>query len=128
VAVCRRLPAAAHLPAVAEVLARLLLDEADTAVCQEAADALLRRRDVHGLRLVLAGLAAAQVPWCPEPTIADRLYGAVAGGAWWMSDQGQLEFLDQLEQLLQDPNESVRRQARELLSERRDAAQVQDRA
>jgi hypothetical protein len=84
----RRLAAAADIPAVTEVLERLLLDDADTAVCQETADALLRRRDVHGLRLVLAALAAANRPSFPEPTIADHLYGAVASDPRWLTEQG----------------------------------------
>ncbi|CAL9619225.1 hypothetical protein SUDANB99_05780 [Streptomyces sp. enrichment culture] len=55
----RRLAVAAREPGVAPVLHRLLLDDQDTAVTQETAEALLERWDVHGLRLVLAALAVA---------------------------------------------------------------------
>jgi hypothetical protein len=119
----RRLAAAALVPAVADTLERLLLDEADTAVCQETADALLRRNDVPGLRLVLAALAAAEEHSRPEPTIADHLYGAVMGDPRWLSERGQQELIGQLEELLHDPSEAVRKQARRLRSEHRAARQ-----
>jgi hypothetical protein len=121
VAAGRCLAAAAHVRSVAEVIAGLLLDDGDTAVCQETGEALLRRRYVDGLRLVLAGLAAALMPGCPESTIAGHLYGAAAGDPRWLSDQGRQEFIEQLEQLLHDPDASVRQQARRLLPEHRDA-------
>jgi hypothetical protein len=122
VAAGRCLAAAALAPAVAETLERLLLD-ADTAVCQETADALLRRNDVPGLRLVLVALAAAAEPSCPEPTIADHLYGAVMGDPRWLSEQGQQELIGQFEELLHDPSEAVREQARRLHPEHRTARQ-----
>src|SRR5690349_13549281 len=45
------------LHAVADVLLRLLLDPEDTYVTSETADALVRRRDVPGMRLVVTALA-----------------------------------------------------------------------
>jgi hypothetical protein len=119
----RRLAAAELVPAVAEVLERLLLDEADTAVCQETAEALLQRHDVLGLRLVLAALAAAEESSCLEPTIVDHLYGAVMGDSRWLSEQGQQELIGQLEELLHDPSVAVREQASGLRSEHRAARQ-----
>jgi hypothetical protein len=119
----RRLAAAALVPAVVETLERLLLDDTDTAVCQETADALLRRNDVSGLRLVLVALTAAEEPSFPEPTLADHLYGAVIGDPRWLSEHGQQELIGQLEELLHDPSEVVREQARRLRSEYRDARQ-----
>lgn len=116
IAAGRRLAAAADVPAVTEVLERLLLDDADTAVCQEIADALLQRRDIHGLRLVLAALAAANRPSFPESTIADHLYGAVASDPRWLAEQGPQELIEQFQELLHDPSEQVREQARSLLS------------
>jgi hypothetical protein len=114
VAAGQRLAATALVPAVAETLERLLLDDTDTAVCQETADALLRRNDVPGLRMVLAALAAAQEPSCLEPTIADHLYGSVMGDPRWLSEQKQQELIGQLEELMHDPSQAVREQARRL--------------
>jgi hypothetical protein len=45
IAAGRRLAAAADVPSIAAVLERLLLDDMDTGVCQETADALLERRE-----------------------------------------------------------------------------------
>ncbi|MDJ0382715.1 hypothetical protein [Streptomyces sp. G-G2] len=55
----RSLAAVAEVPEVAEVLHRLLLDDRDTFVTQETAEALLERGDVLGLRMVLTALASA---------------------------------------------------------------------
>ncbi|WP_149185099.1 hypothetical protein [Streptomyces sp. TRM49041] len=55
----RRLASAAEVAVVAAVLHRLLLDGQDTAVTQEAAEALLERWDICGLRMVLAALTSA---------------------------------------------------------------------
>jgi len=47
------------LESVADVLLQLLLDPEDTYVTSETADALVGRRDVPGMRLVIAALARA---------------------------------------------------------------------
>ncbi|MFF2778919.1 hypothetical protein ACFVU3_28990 [Streptomyces sp. NPDC058052] len=67
----RRLAASADAPGAVDALRRLLLDEWDTAVTQETAEALLERRDVIGLRLVLEALAAA------DDDTADQLDDAI---------------------------------------------------
>lgn len=53
------LASAPDVEAVADVVLRLLLDQEDTFVTSETADALVSRRDVTGLRLVLLALRRA---------------------------------------------------------------------
>ncbi|HEY8719982.1 MAG TPA: hypothetical protein VIM26_15480 [Pengzhenrongella sp.] len=53
------LASATDLDQVADILIRLLLDQEDTFVTSETADALVDRRDVPGLRLVILALARA---------------------------------------------------------------------
>ncbi|MEV6733316.1 MULTISPECIES: hypothetical protein [unclassified Streptomyces] len=60
------------MPEIAEVLQRLLLDAYDTGVVQETAEALLQRRDMWGLRAVLAALARAV-----DLSVADQLAAEV---------------------------------------------------
>ncbi|MFF7301122.1 hypothetical protein [Streptomyces sp. NPDC008265] len=64
----RRLAAAPHIEGVAGVLHRLLLDTKDTGVTSDTAAALLARKDLAGLRAVLAARATA-----PDETTADQL-------------------------------------------------------
>jgi hypothetical protein len=54
-----RLASVTDLDQVADILIRLLLDQENTFVTSETADALVDRRDAPGLRLVLLALARA---------------------------------------------------------------------
>ncbi|MEU4391006.1 hypothetical protein [Kribbella sp. NPDC023855] len=57
----RALASFAEVPEAREVLVRLVLDVQDTYVTLETAEALLRRQDVAGLRIVVEALALADV-------------------------------------------------------------------
>lgn len=96
------------MPGAVDVLRRLLLDGRDTAVTQETAEALLERRDVIGLRLVLEALAVA------DDDTADHLDVAIAS-VCRQSDQdvAQLELF--CLELASDPAESVRGEAAAIL-------------
>ncbi|MEU4087707.1 hypothetical protein [Streptomyces aureus] len=93
------------------VLERLLLDPYDTAVTQETAEALLERRDLVGLRFVLAALSRAE-EWCT----ADQLDGEVFNYQSWMIADGRGDQLAQeLEALATDEDAGVREEAMRLL-------------
>ncbi|MFF9340734.1 MULTISPECIES: hypothetical protein [unclassified Streptomyces] len=104
----RRLAASADMPGVEGVLRRLLLDEWDTAVTQETAEALLERRDAIGLRLVLGALAVA------DDDTADELDAALACVFQPSGDAAaQLELL--CGELASDLDAGVRREAATIL-------------
>ncbi|WP_369242015.1 hypothetical protein AB5J56_44105 [Streptomyces sp. R21] len=108
----RRLAAAAEAPGTAQVLHRLLLDDYDTAVIQETAQALLQRRDVQGLRVVLKALSEAK-----EDDVADQLVLEIDCDDRWLSDEpGGDELIQQLRALTLDTDEGVREEAEALLS------------
>jgi hypothetical protein len=87
------------------------LDPCDTAVTQETAEALLQRRDLVGLRTVLAALARAK-EWCT----ADQLDGEVFNYQSWMIADGRRDqFVEQLEALASDGDAGVRAEALRLL-------------
>lgn len=111
----RRLAAAASVPGIAEILKGLLLDGDDTMVCQETADALMQREDVYGLRLVLAALARAEEPSFPEQSVMDHLHDSIMSDARWMTVLGPGHLKSQFLELLEDPDQSVRAQARRYL-------------
>ncbi|WP_328622658.1 hypothetical protein [Streptomyces sp. NBC_00354] len=108
----RRLAAAAEVPEIAEVLQRLLLDAYDTGVVQETAEALLQRRDMWGLRAVLAALARAV-----DLSVADQLAAEVDCDPRWLSGEpGGNEFFQQLRVLATDTDEGVCEEAQRLLA------------
>lgn len=102
----RQLAAWAEREEVGPILARLLLDAHDTAVTQETAQALLERRDLVGLRTVLAALSRAE--WWT----ADQLDGEVFGyQSWMIADDRTDELVDQLVRLAADQDKGVRDEA-----------------
>ncbi|MEU8517816.1 hypothetical protein AB0C76_40560 [Kitasatospora sp. NPDC048722] len=108
----RQLAAHADVPEVAEVLLRLLQDGHDTAVTQETAEALLRRRDLRGLRLVLVAFAGADVD------TVDHLGDAILN-VCLQSDEDQ-EYFEGLATVLAsaaEPDEAARTEAAHLLRE-----------
>ena len=113
-----RLAADAEDKEVARVLNDLLLDGQDTAVTQQTTEALLRRNDVPGLRLVLAALAEASDTAVPDwdPSTMDEIYAAIWGDPRWMGDSSWAPVGAQLRELSLDADESVREMAMSLLS------------
>ena len=108
----RRLAAAVETPETAHVLHRLLLDDYDTAVIQETAQALLQRRDVQGLRVVVKALSEAE-----EDDVADQLVSEIDCDDRWLSDEpAGAELIQQLRALALDTDEGVREEAEALLS------------
>jgi hypothetical protein len=87
----RQLAQWAEREEVAPVLERLLLDAHDTAVTQETAEALLQRRDLLGLRFVLAALSRAQ-----ELSTVDWLAGEVSSHRSWLLSDGRADEFDGL--------------------------------
>ncbi|MFE2410090.1 hypothetical protein ACFXDE_17315 [Kitasatospora sp. NPDC059408] len=108
----RQLAAHADVPEVAAVLRRLLQDGQDTAVTQGTAEALLRRRDLLGLRLVLAAFAGADVD------TTDHLGDAILN-VCLRSDEDQEYFEGLATELASDaePDEAARTEAGLLLQE-----------
>ncbi|MEU1596500.1 hypothetical protein ABZ468_27495 [Streptomyces sp. NPDC005708] len=107
----RQLAASAGHEGVVPFLERLLLDPRDTAITQETAEALLQRRDLVGLRTVLAALARAE-----EWRTADQLDGEVYNHQSWMIADGRRgQFVEQLEALASDEDAGVRAEALRLL-------------
>ncbi|MFJ9820966.1 hypothetical protein ACIRU3_38020 [Streptomyces sp. NPDC101151] len=107
----RQLAAVAGQEEVTPVLERLLLDPHDTGVTQETAEALLQRRDLVGLRIVLAMLSRTEAWWT-----ADQLDGDVFNHQSWMIADGRRDqFVQQLEALASDEDAGVRREALRLL-------------
>ncbi|MFD8933440.1 hypothetical protein [Streptomyces mirabilis] len=103
----RHLAAIAGQEEVEPVLERLLLDPHDTGVTQETAEALLQRRDLVGLRIVLATLSRAEA-W----ETADQLDGEVYNHQSWMIADGRRDqFVQQLEALTADEDAGVREEA-----------------
>ncbi|MEU0784724.1 hypothetical protein ABZ341_24510 [Streptomyces sp. NPDC006173] len=113
----RQLAAIASQEEVEPVLERLLLDPHDTGVTQETAEALLRRRDLVGLRIVLGTLSRAEA-W----ETADQLDGEVYNHQSWMIADGRLDqFVQQLEALTADEDAGVREEALRFLGSDLDA-------
>ncbi|MFF8531116.1 hypothetical protein ACF07B_03860 [Streptomyces sp. NPDC015532] len=68
---------------------------------------MLERRDLVGLRAVLAALSRAE-----EWSTADQLYGEVFGyQSWMIADDRTDEFVDQLVRLAADQDKGVRDEA-----------------
>jgi len=75
------LASAPDLDQVTDVLIRLLLDQEDTFVTSETVEALMDRRDVPGLRLVLVALARADesaANWIRDGLLDPQTYEELA--------------------------------------------------
>ncbi|WP_457033739.1 HEAT repeat domain-containing protein [Kitasatospora sp. P5_F3] len=102
----RRLASAPRIESVAGVLHQLLLDAHDTAVTSDTAVALLARRDLAGLRTVLAARAVA-----PDGGTCDQLAAELDGDPRWSTGQGGGELIAQLRALASDGDPAVRSEA-----------------
>ncbi|MFJ3876814.1 hypothetical protein ACIPW5_05080 [Streptomyces sp. NPDC090077] len=102
----RRLATATRLEGVAHVLHRLLLDGDDTGVTADTAAALLARRDLAGLRAVLAARAVAS-----DEGTADQLAAELDGDPRWATGEGGSELTAQLRTLAADTDPDVRGEA-----------------
>lgn len=103
----RRLAAAPRIESVAGVLHRLLLDAQDTGVTSDTAAALLARRDLAGLRAVLAARAVAS-----DEGTADQLAAELdCDPRWATGESGVVELIAQLRTLASDTDPEVRNEA-----------------
>ncbi|MFC8953642.1 hypothetical protein ACFT8P_13545 [Streptomyces sp. NPDC057101] len=102
----RRLAAAPRIESVLGVLHRLLLDGQDTGVTSETAAALLARRDLAGLRAVLAARAVAS-----DEGAADQLAAELDCDPRWATGEGGVELITQLRTLTSDSDPEVRNEA-----------------
>lgn len=102
----RRLAAAPRIEDVAGVLHRLLLDVHDTGVTADTAAALLARRDLAGLRAVLAARAVAS-----DEGTADQLAAELDCDPRWATGEGGVELIAQLRTLASDKDPDVRYEA-----------------
>ena len=92
-------------------LHRLLLDEHDTGVTQETAEALLARRDLPGLRAVLRALSQAR-----GVGTADQLNAEVRCDPRWTADRDETaQNIAQLSTLARDKDPGVRGEALRML-------------
>ncbi|MER7765624.1 hypothetical protein [Kitasatospora sp. NPDC096140] len=107
----RRLAASEGIGEVAHVLHRLLLDDRDTAVTQETAQALLARADTAGLRCVLLAVSRAAETWT-----ADELHAALNADPHWTTTEGSDALVERLNELTADDDAGVRDQARRILA------------
>ncbi|MFE2149151.1 hypothetical protein ACFXAO_03835 [Streptomyces lavendulae] len=102
----RRLAAAPQIEGVAGVLHRLLLDAQDTGVTSDTALALLARRDLAGLRAVLAARAVAS-----DQGTADQLAAELDCDPRWATGEDGDELIAQLRTLAADQDPDVRNEA-----------------
>ncbi|MFI5548236.1 hypothetical protein ACIA6E_31145 [Streptomyces sp. NPDC051815] len=107
----RRLAAAPHIEGVAGVLHRLLLDTKDTGVTSDTAAALLARKDLAGLRAVLAARATAS-----DEATADQLAAELDCDPRWTTQEEGAELIAQLRSLTTDTDPEIRAEARLRLS------------
>ncbi|MEU6215500.1 hypothetical protein ABZ891_37110 [Streptomyces sp. NPDC047023] len=107
----RRLAAAPHIEGVAGVLHRLLLDTKDTGVTSDTAAALLARKDLAGLRALLAARATAS-----DEATADQLAAELDCDPRWTAQEDDAELIRQLRSLTTDTDPEVRAEARLRLS------------
>lgn len=117
----QHLAAHAEVDGAARVLHLLLLDDQDTAVTQETAEALLQRGDVLGLRLVLKALAVAADPTAPDwdASTMDEISAAITGDPRWTTHDGWVRLGAQLRELTADADADVSEEARRLLDRMR---------
>jgi HEAT repeat protein len=113
----RALSLVAEESGVYEVLVHLLLDADDTAVIQETADALLKRRTPAAIRPYLAARANAR------GEDEDHLYSALSGAFFDLSSDidGKCGFSEMVSLFLVDEDERVRTGASIVLEEIRGA-------
>ncbi|MDA5281180.1 hypothetical protein [Streptomyces sp. Isolate_45] len=102
----RHLAAAPRIESVAGVLHRLLLDAQDTGVTSDTASALLARRDLAGLRAVLAARAVAS-----DQGTADQLAAELDGDPRGATGQDDDDLIVQLQILPTDREPEVRNEA-----------------
>lgn len=102
----RRLAATPQIEGVADVLHRLLLDAQDTGVTSDTASALLARRDLAGLRAVLAARTVAS-----DQGTADQLAAELDCDPRWATGQDGDELIVQLRTLAADRDPDVRNEA-----------------
>ncbi len=107
----QRLAAAPLIESVADVLHRLLLDPHDTGVTSDTAAALLARRDLPGLRAVLAARAVASDQGTADQGTADQLQAELDGDPRWTTGADGDELAVQLRTLTSDPDPDVRSEA-----------------
>ncbi|MGW7413435.1 hypothetical protein [Streptomyces sp. NPDC054863] len=110
----RRLAALPRIESVAGVLHRLLLDAEDTGVTSDTALALLARRDLAGLRAVLAARAVAS-----DQGTADQLAAELDCDPRWVTGENRTELITQLRTLTSDTAPEVRDEALLRLSQLR---------
>ncbi|MFJ3205071.1 hypothetical protein [Streptomyces sp. NPDC086989] len=103
----RRLAAASRIERFGDVLHQLLLDGRDTGVTSDTAAALLARRDLAGLRAVLAARAVAS-----DDGTADQLAAELDCDPRWATGQNADELIAQLRMLASDRDPAVRSEAR----------------
>ncbi|GHB56523.1 hypothetical protein GCM10010331_50620 [Streptomyces xanthochromogenes] len=102
----RRLAAAPQIEGFSGVLHRLLLDAQDTGVTSDTAVALLARRDLAGLRAVLAARAVAS-----GQGTADQLAAELDCDPRWATGQDGDELIVQLRTLAAGGDPDVRNEA-----------------
>ncbi|MFE2546715.1 HEAT repeat domain-containing protein [Actinacidiphila glaucinigra] len=102
----RRLAAWPEHAEALPALHRLLLDERDTGVTQETAEALLKRQDLPGLRAVLRALSQAE-----SVDNSDHLDAEVSCDPRWSTDDGAAQLIAQLSVLARDGDPGVRSEA-----------------
>ncbi|MCB5166569.1 hypothetical protein LG634_17210 [Streptomyces bambusae] len=102
----RRLAAEPRIERYSGVLHRLLLDARDTGVTSETAAALLARRDLAGLRAVLAARAVAS-----DESTAEQLAAELDCDHRWVTGADGGELLGRLRELATDADPEVRSEA-----------------
>ncbi|MFF2364480.1 hypothetical protein ACFVU0_17445 [Streptomyces sp. NPDC058122] len=107
----RQLAMSDRLEEVAEVIHRLLLDDQDTAVTSETAEALLARRDTMGLRHVLLARSYAA-----ESSTADEIQAALDCDPDWLTTEGADRLIKQLHELATDGDDGVRDEVQRILA------------
>ncbi|MGG8406541.1 hypothetical protein ACM614_07875 [Streptomyces sp. 12297] len=102
----RRLAAAPRIEGVTDVLHRLVLDAQDTGVTSDTAVTLLARRDLAGLRAVLAARAVAS-----DQGTADQLAAELDCDPRWATGVDADSLIAQLRTLTSDKDPDVRNEA-----------------
>ncbi|MEU7019059.1 hypothetical protein ABZ990_00180 [Streptomyces sp. NPDC046203] len=102
----QRLAAVSRIEGVAGVLHRLLLDAQDTGVTSATAAALLARRDLAGLRAVLAARAVAS-----DEGTADQLAAELDSDPRWATGESGGELITRLRTLTSDTDPEIRNEA-----------------
>ncbi|WP_327187897.1 hypothetical protein [Streptomyces sp. NBC_01334] len=111
VAAGRQLAVSHKVEEVADLIHRLLLDEQDTIVVQETAEALLARNDTVGLRFVLLAYSRAAIN-----DAVDHLGAALDCNPEWMTAQGADRLIKQYRELATDQDAGVRDEAQQILA------------